>query len=286
MMKYLPEHMADVKFDQQMVNAEELISDNNRDRLFIDTRLGEPDEELDKFRKAHVFGAVYAQIRDVFAANPSALCGNLPLPEIADLQNCLDGWQVGEDTEIVVYGPSPALAARAWWVLKWAGVASVRLLNGGLAAWVKAGGSVAKGDPTPRPIATTQVKLSPGHLPSIDIVQMEELDPAIQLLDARDEASFLAGHIPMAINTPAADQWTPQMMLRTDGEIRALYEAEGISLDKDTVIYCGGGVLSAMEVLTLSALGPIPRLFVGSWSQWNKCPERMAQSAKHMLRAG
>ena len=67
--------------------------------------------------------------------------------------------------------------------------------------------------------------------------------------------------------------------LRTLAEVRQLYESVGVHPGADVVVYCGGGVLSALAVLTLEALGHRPRLFVGSWSQWNKCPQRMALSA-------
>ena len=73
------------------------------------------------------------------------------------------------------------------------------------------------------------------------------------------------------------------MNLRTIDEIRQLYKDVGVRKDSDVVVYCGGGVLSAFSVLTLSALGIVPRLFVGSWSEWNKDPKRMAMSTSERI---
>lgn len=267
-----------------VAKAEDLIANRHTHRLFIDVRLGDPEEELTSFRTCHIFGAVHAQIRDVFAAPPTATTGNLPLPSIEMLQRRLDAWGVSLETEIVVYGPTPALAARGWWVLRWAGLQKVRLLDGGLSAWMAAGGAVAQGDAISRRPTSNPVRLSAGHMPTIEAQEVEHLDRSTTLIDARDEASYLAGCIPLARNLPASDQWTPARKLRPVREIGALYARVDVGPRSDNVVvYCGGGVLSALEVLTMSAAtGVVPRLYVGSWSEWNKSTERLARSAEYI----
>jgi len=265
---------------RQIVQADELLARPSDNRLFIDVRLGEPEDELRSYRDAHILGAVHAQIRTVFAAQPTADSGNLPLPDPAALQEQLRAWGVDPDTELVVYGPSPALAARAWWTLRWAGLDNVRVLDGGLKAWVLHGGPVAQGDFVPRARTSSErLGLSGGHMPDISVDEVNTLGGEVLLIDARDEASFLAASIPRAVNLAASELWTPSSTLRTTGEIRELYQTVGALNAPTVVVYCGGGVLSALSVLTLSALGVTPRLFVGSWSEWNKSPARMARSA-------
>ena len=269
---------------KEIAQPHELLSQAHPDRLFIDVRLGEPDEEYQSYRDGHILGAEYGQIRDVFAGQPTSSSGILPLPGIADLQASLDNWNVGKDTQVIVYGPSPALAARGWWVLKWAGVENVRLLDGGLKAWEYAGGPVAQGHARPRPARqSAPLQLSEGNLATIDVCEVEALTASTILVDARDETSFLAGAVPSAINLPAADQWTPMRLLRSATEIRGIYEQAGITEQSDVVVYCGGGVLSALTFLTLQTVDTTPRLFVGSWSEWNKCKARMASSAAYSV---
>jgi len=262
-----------------VVDAATLLDHPNDNRLFVDVRLGEPVDEFKSYRDSHIHGAVYGQIRDVFAGQPTADSGSLPLPAIADLQKQLRAWGVDADTEVVVYGPSPALAARGWWVLRWAGLRDVKILDGGIKAWVAQGGPMAQGErvPLPRP-ASDRLLLTPGNMPSIPVAAVECLSAHVLLVDARDESSFLAGSIPRAVNLPAAEQWTPGSNLRTVDEIRTLYGQAGALDGAEVVVYCGGGVLSALSVLTLSALGVTPQLFVGSWSEWNKSAARMARS--------
>ncbi len=269
-----------------VVDAAKLLDEPNDNRFYVDVRLGEPADEFRSYRDAHVHGAVYAQIRDVFAGSPTAQTGNLPLPAIGDLQRQLRAWGVDPETELVLYAPSPALAARGWWVLRWAGLRNVRILDGGLKAWASQGGALAQGEhvPAPRP-SSERLVLTPGNMPSISVEEVESLPANVLLIDARDENAFLAGCIPCAINLPSAEQWTPGSILRTVDEIRALYEKTGALEGCEVVAYCGGGVLSALTVLTLSAFGVTPRLFVGSWSEWNKSPTRMARSASQRIAA-
>lgn len=263
-----------------LVEPAELLDRPNANRLFIDCRLGDAADELKSHRDAHIQGAVHAQIRDVFAGLPTARSGSLPLPAIGDLERRLRGWGVDRETELVVHGPSPALAARGWWVLRWAGLENAKVLDGGLKAWAAQGGPLAQGDfQPPRRPSSGGLTLSGGHLPSVSVDEVEALGPSTVLIDARDEGAFLAGAIPHAVNLPSAEQWTPSSALRTVDEIRARYAPTGALAGGDVVAYCGGGVLSALTVLTLSQLGLRPRLFVGSWSEWSKDPARMARSA-------
>ncbi|MGE4370049.1 MAG: sulfurtransferase [Burkholderiaceae bacterium] len=273
------EHKLSSRTDQ-IVQPDELLNNPAPHRLFIEARLGAvPEDELRSYREGHIHGAVYAQIREVFASPPTLQTGNLPLPDISVLQARLRQWHVTQDTEIIVYGPSMALAARAWWVLRWAGLSRVRVLDGGMKAWVACGGGLAQGDYLPAMHdAASDVVLRSDSLPSISVQEVDALDDSVLLIDARDEPSYLAGCIPGAVNLPASELWTPASNLRTSQEIQELFRQAGALSGKDVVVYCGGGVLSALEVLVLGALGKRTRLFVGSWSEWSRCPSRMAKS--------
>jgi thiosulfate/3-mercaptopyruvate sulfurtransferase len=258
-------------FSSEVARAEELVAVTAGDRLFVDARLGDPSEELASFRSSHILGAVHAQIREVFAGPQTPTSGNLPLPSIEALQATIDAWGVGRNTEIIVYGPTPALAARGWWTLKWAGVSNVRLLDGGLSAWGAAGGPVAQGDAPPRDRSTNRLLLTAGNMPTIEIAELEHIDPSTILIDARDEPSYSAGYIPRAVNLPASDQWSLSRKLRSFRAIADIYARAEVSSGRETIVYCGGGVLSALEVLTMAATtGVVPRLYVGSWSEWSK----------------
>lgn len=267
--------------------AEDLLAAPRDNRLFIDVRLGDPAAELESFRDGHIHGAVHAQIRDVFAGPPTVTSGNLPLPDPDSLALMLEAWDIDEDTEIVLYGPNLALAARAWWVLRWAGLTRVLVLDGGLKAWTAAGGAVARGDalalrgqPSRRQLARRVPgplpRVAPGALPAVGAGEVEASRTVI--VDARDAASYQAGHLPRAIHLPAADHWMPSGLMRSREILATRYAEAGLRPDDDIVVYCGGGVLSALVWMTMAETGLSPRLYVGSWSEWSKDPSRLARA--------
>lgn len=261
-----------------VVSAADLLDHPSRNRVYVDVRLGEPADDYLDFCKCHIHDAVHAQIRDVFASTPTASTGNLPLPDVAELERRLADWGVDNETELIVYGRSPAIAARGWWTLAWAGLEHVRLLDGGLRAWKEAGGPVAEGEQRRLARNSAPLVLRGGRLPDVSTKQIGDLGGSVVLVDARDEGAYELGHIPGAINLPAADQWNPRTLLRTANEITDIYTGAGIDADSEVVVYCGGGVLSALEVLTLKSVGIEAQLYVGSWSEWVRDPERRALS--------
>src|SRR5690242_14151280 len=121
--------------------------------LVLDVRwaLGRTDGH-EQYLAAHVPGAVYVDLETELAAPPSPAEGRHPLPDVADLEAAARRWGVRDDRAVVVYdGVGGMSAARAWWLLRWAGVPDVRLLDGGLDGWLAAGLGVEAGDVLPEP---------------------------------------------------------------------------------------------------------------------------------------
>ncbi|MFS0703124.1 sulfurtransferase, partial [Cellulomonas sp. 179-A 9B4 NHS] len=125
---------------------------------------------------AHVPGAVHVDLDTELAAPPSPAAGRHPLPAVADLEQAARRWGLREGQAVVAYDAvGGTSAARVWWLLRWAGLRDVRLLDGGLAAWTAAGHAVEAGDVVPEP---GDVVLAGGRLPTVDA------DGAAALVDA------------------------------------------------------------------------------------------------------
>ncbi|NNH70319.1 sulfurtransferase [Nocardia uniformis] len=269
-----------------MISAEELrdqLSDTDSRVRLLDVRwaLGDPDGPQ-HYLDGHIPGAVFVDLETELAAPASPARGRHPLPEIAHLQKCARSWGLRTGDTVVVYDATGGMAAaRAWWLLRWAGVSDVRILDGGLPAWQDAGGEVVAG--TESDLEPGDIVLTPGHLPTID-ADTAATWPGL-LLDARaadryrGEAEPIdprAGHIPGAHSAPTAENLTPEGRFRSPDELRSRFAAFG---DGKVAVYCGSGVTAAHQIAALAAANIEAALYPGSWSQWSHDPKRPVATA-------
>lgn len=224
--------------------------------------------------KGHIPGAHYVSVQPQLAGRPYPGSGNNPLPKEADIQAEITRWGITNDSRVITYArDTPALAARGWWTLTWAGVPSVRVLDGGLDAWTAAGGQLST-EPAVEGGGTFTVRT--GSLPVLDTPEAAALARSGRLFDGRAEDAYAAGHIPGAISVPGTGV-TDGGLLRPDEELRALYADATVSADDGTAdvgAYCNGGTAASLEVLALAKLGITAALYPGSWSAWSSDPTR------------
>lgn len=226
-----------------------------------------------RYLAGHIPGALYVDLPTQLA-NPHAKGqGNNPLPTAEQLQRTLQGLGIHPHSEIVVYDDSNmGPAARAWWVLRWAGLQRVALLDGGLKAWQRAGGPLAQDDVQPQAGATVQV--ATGALTQLSAEQLLD-NPAIgTLLDVRPAANFHTdqagngGHIPGALSLPAGQLLDEHGQLLGPDALKAQLEALGRDLNAPIGAYCGSGVAASLLVFTAERAGLQAALYPGSWSHW------------------
>jgi thiosulfate/3-mercaptopyruvate sulfurtransferase len=263
--------------------------------LDVRWRLGGPPG-IDGYRTGHVPGAVYADL-DSELAGPPGEGGRHPLPDTSVFEAAMRAAGVCEGSPVVVYDEADATAAaRAWWLLRFHGHRDVRVLDGGLRAWVAAGLPVSSADASPVPGDFTA---RPGQLPVLDAMGAAEIARSGFLLDARAPARYrgetepvdkVAGHIPGALSSPSAENVTADGTFRAADELRARFASLGIAAprngqggaadgqriagDQRVGAYCGSGVVAAHEVLALALIGIPAALYVGSWSGWITDPTR------------
>ncbi|WP_300681028.1 sulfurtransferase [Nocardioides sp.] len=227
-----------------------------------------------EYLSGHIPGAVYVSLDDELARHGEPTDGRHPLPGIEDLQASARRWGIDDGTAVVAYDANASLAAaRAWWLLRWAGLGDVTLLDGGLQAWTTEGYALATDDVTPRPGGVT---LSAGHQPVLEFDAVTSYDGV--LLDARAAERYRgetepidpkAGHIPGALNAPTTLNLTSDGHFLPAGVLRAQFHALGIESHSDVAVYCGSGVTAAHEIAALAIAGVEARLYPGSWSQWS-----------------
>jgi len=115
--------------------------------LDVRWRLGGPPG-IDLYLAGHIPGAVLADLDRDLAAPPGRRGpgGRHPMPAAADFEAAMRRAGVGDDRPVVVYDDADSTsAARAWWLLRYFGHPSVRVLDGGYRAWTAAGRQVESG---------------------------------------------------------------------------------------------------------------------------------------------
>lgn len=247
-----------------------------RPPLLLDVRwqLGGPPGRP-AYEAGHLPGAVYVDL-DTELASPAGAAGRHPLPDLSAFAAAMRRAGVGRDRRVVTYdGGQGWAAARAWWLLRWAGHPDVRVLDGGLPAWTAAGGALTtelpgepEGDFVPEP----------GALPLLTADDAAALARRGVLLDARAGERYrgevepidrVGGHIPGALSAPTAENVTADGHLLPSARLAERFADLGVTVDTEVGVYCGSGVSAAHQVLALAEAGIPAALYVGSWSEWS-----------------
>lgn len=236
--------------------------------------------------RGHVPGAVYADLDNDLAAPVTDTSGRHPLPDADVLAATFSTMGIDANTQVVVYDDHiGAVAARAWWLLRWLGHKRVALLDGGYAAWKSAGGKVEQDNCTAS--AREFVARPQAHmvLESREVVQAVTPAGDLKLVDARDARRYrgevepidaVAGHIPGALNLPFTDCVLPDGHWKSAADLQDLLSPL-LANDPDTnwSVMCGSGVTACHLVVSALLAGcREPRVYVGSWSEWIRDPDR------------
>jgi thiosulfate/3-mercaptopyruvate sulfurtransferase len=251
--------------------------------------------------RGHVPGARYADLNHDLSAPIAPHTGRHPLPAPEHFAATLHALGVTAESRIVAYdGANGAFAARFWWLARWLGFTRVAVLDGGLAAWVAAGGALEAGEaaaagtatgpqtaPGPRPgpasvavphpaadawLTTSQViaALAGGRSLLVDARAPERYAGTVEPLDP------VAGHVPSARNYPFSRNLGPEERFLPAAELRRRWlEFLGEKDPADVIAMCGSGVTACHILLALDVAGLAGgRLYAGSWSEWIRDPAR------------
>ncbi len=273
----------------QAAELQSLLDGGANVRVFdVSFDLMRPEQGNATYLETHLAAALHADINRVLSAKDprEALNGGRhPLPRRERFAQWLSSQGVDDNTQVIVYDRNAMnYCGRLWWMLKWCGHEAVAVLDGGLQAWVAAGGAVRSGaEPAPAPRTFTL------RAPLARLVHTAEvaaqLDPqaAQTLIDARATPRFrgetepldpVAGHIPGALNRPYGLNLDESGKFKPAAVLRQEFEQLLGQRDPAAVVHhCGSGVsavpnILAMEIAGLGRAG----LYAGSWSEWCTTP--------------
>jgi len=246
--------------------------------------LTDPQQGERQYMEGHLPGAAYVHLERDLSAVKSGTNGRHPMPARAQFARTAGALGIAPGVDVVVYDRQGVMyASRAWWMVLRLGHAEVAVLDGGVAAWLAAGGTLvagpaAAGDAGPYPLRTPVVA-------SVDAQELLQQLGQIRLLDARAPERFRgdvepldaqAGHIPGARNRFFKDNLDADGRFKSPARLRAeLVPIVGEASAGTVVHQCGSGVTACHNALAMEAAG-LGRgvLYAGSWSEWSSDPSR------------
>ena len=237
------------------------------------------------YTKSHLKGALFVDVNTQLAdiKEDVSIGGRHPLPTVEQFSKTLSHLGITPETWVVVYDDKNGAnaAARFWWMLRSIGHDKVQVLSGGIQA------AIQEGFPTNSAVEVpTQVEPYPiqsWQWPTIDLLGMDAMiqKDNFVVIDVRESQRFkgetepidlVAGHIPGATNIPFMTNLDENGFFLSPEELKAKYQKvfENIP-EENRVVHCGSGVTACHTLLALAIADmPIPKLYVGSWSEWSR----------------
>jgi thiosulfate/3-mercaptopyruvate sulfurtransferase len=269
-----------------IIKSEDLLHLNPSDIILIDASAGSKA----RYDQNHLAGALFADVNtDLANIGDFAIGGRHPLPTAEQFVAVLLKLGIDKDSHVIVYDDKLGgnAAARLWWMLKSIGHEKVQVIDGGFDTAVKAGFPTSSTVETPKTAAPYPVSI--WALPLSDINEVEKVAKSNDyvLIDVRDANRYagltepidlIAGHIPGAINIPYTENLNADGTFLKPDALKEKYTSALSKIQPDHVIvHCGSGITACHTLLAMDYAGlDIPKLYVGSWSEWSRNDKEMA----------
>lgn len=270
-----------------LINAQELqqLQQSQQKLLLLDVRFDLNDATFGQqvYELGHIDGAFYLHLERELSGQVSGHNGRHPLPERKHLAHWLRNHGLDEGVQVVAYDQgSTMFAARAWALLRWLGHEQVAVLNGGLPAWLRAGGTLT--DTIPQKPAATNWQPQESLLQIKTVAEVEhniQTSEAV-VVDARSQERYagephpldkVSGHIPGAQNVFFQRNLDGQNLFISQEQLQQLWQP--LAQKKPLIHQCGSGVSACVNLLAQKHAGlGDGALYVGSWSEWTSDSNR------------
>ncbi|CAM3513019.1 sulfurtransferase [Flavobacterium chungbukense] len=270
-----------------IITAEELIQLKTSEIILVDARAGA--NAFEAYQKDHLKDARFVDLNRDLASIPEnpANGGRHPLPSIKTFSETLSTLGISSSSHVVVYDDKNGsnFAARFWWMMRAIGHEKIQVLNGGFQAAIQASLPTSSGIEN---FQKTTYPIQEWNLPLADIEEVEKARKSYLniVIDVRDKNRFdgltepldlIAGHIPGAVNVPLTENLDENGFFKSAAELAQKYKAViGDKKEENIIVHCGSGVTACHTLLAMDYAGlPIPKLYVGSWSEWSRNDREM-----------
>lgn len=231
-----------------------------------------------EYEAAHIPGAQFFDIDEI--SDKSIPLPHM-LPSAEQFAAQVGKMGIGNDTRVIVYDSEGLYSAgRVWWMFRTMGHENVAVLNGGLKKWKAEGRPVTNERTTIPPAQTFAPRFDAARVRDAAAVKSLIGDARVQIVDARaanrfagsvpePRAGLRSGHIPSSKNVPFTTLLKPDGTLKSEADLRAIFQSAGVDIAKPVVASCGSGVTAGVVAFALAQLGQADAaVYDGSWSEW------------------
>jgi thiosulfate/3-mercaptopyruvate sulfurtransferase len=251
------------------------------DGEWLQARLDDPSlrivdcDHFEAWNRAHIEGAV--QVQEHYYKDPK---NSLFIMGPEDFAATMGRMGIGDDTLAVAYDTSGIrYSGRLWWCLNYYGHANVRVLDGGWPKWFREGRPISI-DRAPPPAAKFTPRPNPYWMAGVEDVKAAIGKPGTVILDVRSEGEWQGtesrgnrrtGRIPTSVHVEWLENVTADeaQLLKDSDTLRRMYEAAGVTPDKEVITVCQAGIRAAQSATVLKLLGyERVRVYDGSFAEW------------------
>jgi 3-mercaptopyruvate sulfurtransferase SseA len=246
-------------------------------------------DETASYSKGHIPGSVHINTDEIESPPLWSINSDDKLIKFAENNG------ITIDTTVVLSGENPMASYRIAAILKYLGVKDVRVLNGGLASWKRAGYELETASHPKTPVEDfgSKTPLNKGYI--IDINKAKEILADKQgsiLVDIRswdEHIGKISGYSDLKYKgRPAGAVWghagsDPNHLedfrnidntMRNGSEILAMWAEQGITPDKRLSFFCGSGWRAAEVLIYADVMGlKNISLYSNGWYEWSANPK-------------
>lgn len=276
-----------------LIKVKELLKLTQSNNLVIvDASIGENAKS--NYYERHLDRALFVDLNTQLAniKQDVSIGGRHPLPTNKQFSDTLSNLGITKKSHVVIYDDkNGAIASRFWWMLRSIGHKKVQVLDGGFQEAEKEGfpiNSKVKTIKKTEIYNITEWELPQAHLNEVEIASQNKNNIIIDVRESdrynglSEPLDRIAGHIPGAINIPFASNLDKNGLFKSPEVLRAKYQTDFKKKSADKIIiHCGSGVTACHTLLALDYAGlEIPKLYVGSWSEWSRNNKMMVTKRK------
>lgn len=262
--------------------------------VLIDARSGKNARA--NYEEKHLDGALFVDLENQLAEikEDASIGGRHPLPKIENFAKTLSNLGISEKSHVVIYDDKNGAnaAARFWWMLKAVGHEKVQVLDGGFQAAEKSNFPTSASTEISNKTGLYEVDNWKLPMAEIDEVETVSQDKNHIVIDVRETSRYngetepidlIAGHIPGAINIPFTENLDENSLFLPPNELKEKYKKIFQNIKSENIIvHCGSGVTACHSLLAIAyATLEIPKLYVGSWSEWSRNDKKIATKTKN-----